>query len=173
MAFKQIGSLNPHGAPVLRRQIITNSVVSVVMDSVKLASGFVALGTTGALVFGHVVAHSTEFGGVGMETSGAAGAASGSYVGSFTAASDNQTVAKVKAECDVSKYTLYSAEEDAAIGTTTGSNLAGYTQDIVDEDTLDESTALTTTGQYMGWGVDPNNSAQAVVNIFESQVFGV
>lgn len=172
MAFKVIGSLNPHGAPVLRRAIIANSVTSVQMDSLKLSSGFAALGTTGALVFGHLVAHSTNEG-VGLNTTGAAGAAVGSYAGSFAAASDNQTVDKNKAECDISKYTLYSAEEDVAIGTTTGSNLAGYSQDIVDEDTLDESTALTTTGQYMGWGVDPKNSAQAVVNIYESVIFGV
>jgi hypothetical protein len=172
MAFTQVGSLNPHGAPVLRNSIITNSVVSTVLDSIKTASGFAALGTTGALVFGHLVSHVTNAG-VGMETSGATGSASGSYVGTFTAASNNQTVAKVKAKCDISKFSLYSAEVDAAIGTTTGSNLDGYNMDIVDEDTLDESTATTGTAQYHGWGVDPDNTAQAIVNIYESSVFGV
>lgn len=172
MAFKKVGSLTPHGAPVLRRQIIANTVTSVILDSVKLSSGFIALGTTGALVFGHIMSHSDKFQ-VGVSSTGAAGAVFGSYVGTFLTASDNQTVAKVTADCDVSKHTLYSAEEDAAIGTTTGSNLAGYSQDLADEDTLDESTAATTTGQYMGWGVDPNNTAQAIVNIYESQVFGV
>lgn len=172
MAFKTIGSLNPHGAPVKKRMILANSITSTVLDSTKMASGFNALGTAGALVFGHLLAHST-LEGMGLNTTGAAGAAMGSYVGTYATASDNQTVGKVKGECDVSKSTLYSAEESAAIGTTTGSNLAGYTQDLTDEDTLNEASALTTTGQYMGWGVDPNNSAQAVVNIFESQVFGV
>jgi hypothetical protein len=172
MAFKQIGTLNPHGSPVLRREILANSITVVVNDSVKFASGFVALGTTGALVLGHVVSIGTNKG-VGLNTTGAVGAEMGSFVDRFTTASDNQTVAKVRADVDISKFTLYSAEEDAAIGTTTGSNLAGYTQDLADEDTLDESTAVTTTGQYMGWGVDSSNSAQAVVNIYESQVFGV
>lgn len=172
MAFTQVGSLNPHGAPVLRNSIITNSVVSTVLDSIKTASGFAALGTTGALVFGHLVGHVTNDG-VGMETSGATGSQSGSYVGTFTAASDNQTVGKVKAKCDISKFSLYSAEVDATIGTTTGSNLDGYNMDLADEDTLDESTAATTTAQYHGWGVDPNNTAQAIVNIYESSVFGV
>ncbi len=172
MAFKRVGTLGTESAPILRRQIITNSLATTVLDSVKLTSGFIAAGTTGALVFGHIVSHSTLLG-VGMESTGVAGAASGSYVGTFTVTSTNQTVAKVKADCDISKETLYSAEEDVAIGTTTGSNLAGYTQDIVDTNTLDESSALTTTGQYMGWGVDPDNSAQAIVNIYESQVFGV
>ena len=172
MAFKVIGSLNPHGAPVLRRAIIKNSITTVQMDSMKVVSGFTELGTTGALVFGHLVAHSTNEG-VGLNTTGAAGAAVGSYAGSYASASDNQTVGKVKAECDISKMTLYSAEEDAAIGTTTGSNLIGYSQDLTDEDTLDESTAATTTGQYMGHGVDPTTAANAVVNIYESVIFGV
>lgn len=172
MAFKKIGSLNPEGAPILRKEIVTNSVVSTVLDSVKLASGFVALGTTGALVFGHVMAHINSRG-TGLDSTGVAGAEMGSYLGTFTAASDNQTVGKVSVQVDISKSSLYSAEEDAAIGTTTGSNLSGYNQDLADKDTLDESTAALTTAQYHGWGVDPENSAQAVVNIYESQVFGV
>jgi hypothetical protein len=44
--------------------------------------------------------------------------------------------------------------------------------DLADEDTLDESTAATTTAQYATHGVDPNDTAKAVVNIFESSVFG-
>lgn len=164
--------MNPHGAPVLRSNILANSITVTVNDSVKAASGFLALGTTGALVFGHVVAIATNKD-LGLNTTGVAGAEVGSFVGTFGTASDNQTVAMVRAKCDISKMSLYSAEEDAAIATTTGSNLLGYTQDLADEDTLDESTAATTTGQYMGWGVDPLNSAQAIVNIYESQVFGV
>lgn len=172
MAITPIGTLSPFGGPVLRSYILANSITVTESDSVKAASGFLALGTTGALVFGHATSIVTDKG-VGLLTTGAAGAAMGSFVGTYTTASDNQTVAKVRATCDVSKETLYSAEESAAIGTTTGSNLLGYTQDLSDEDTLSESSAATTTGQYMGWGVDPNNSAQAVVNIYESQVFGV
>ena len=115
MSFTPHGTLTPQGAPVLRRGIITNSVVTTVEDSVKNASGFVALGTTGALVFGHVKSISTSKE-VGVNTTGVAGAEIGSYVGTFTAAADNQTVAMVTADCDISKHTLYSAEEDVAIG---------------------------------------------------------
>lgn len=172
MSFKSKGSLNPHGAPILRREIITNSVVVKEMDSVRLASGFVALGTTGSLVFGHVTAISTNKG-VGLNTSGATGAQMGSYVDRFTAASNNQTVGKVKVEVDISKSTLYSVDPDAAIGTTTGSNLSGFKTDITNETTTDESTATASTAQYNIWGVDPENSANQIVNIFESQVFGV
>jgi hypothetical protein len=172
MAIKRYGTLSPYGAPVQLSNIVGNSITITVDDSVKMASGFIALGTGGALVWGHVMGIST-INGMGLNTTGIAGAEIGSFVNTFATASDNQTVAKVKAIVDVSKFTTYSAEENAAIGTTTGSNLAGYTQDLTDEDTLAESTALTTTGQYMGHGVDPTNSANAIVNIFESQVFGV
>ena len=172
MAFKQIGSLNPHGAPVMRSAIITDSVVSVLQDSIKLVSGFGSLGTGGVAVFGHVISHERADG-VGVETSGAAGSQSGSYIGTYTASATNETVEKVVAVCDISKSTLYSAELNAAIGTTTGSNLLGYNMDLTDEDTLDESSAITGTAQYFGWGVDSNNTAQAVVNIHESVVFGL
>lgn len=168
--FTVIGTLESHGAPVLRREVITNSVVSTVGDSVKVASGFIALGTAGAAVFGHLAAHA-DAEQVGLTTTGATGAELGSYVGTYTAASNNQTVAQITAVCDISKKTLYSAEVDATIGTTTGSNLSMYHLDLTDEDTLDESTAATTSAQYLTWGVDPENSAQAVVSIFESQVF--
>ena len=168
MAIKKIGTLDSHGAPVLLNRIITNSVVTTVGDSVKVASGFMALGTAGALVFGHVDGISADEG-LGKTDNGA----SGDFTGTFTAASDNQTVAKVRAIADVSKMSLYDAEVDAALGTTTGSDLAQYTMDLVDEDTLDESTAVATTGQYMSQGVNPLDTDQVIVNIFESQVFGV
>lgn len=172
MAFHKVGSLAPWGGPVLRHNVITNSVVSTLLDSVKLASGFVALGTAAALVYGHLTAHKSK-NDVGLITSGASGAQIGSYANTYTAASDNQTVGLVKAEVDISKFSLYSAEEDAAIGTTTGSNLPGYFTDLIDEDTLDESDAETGVAQYAIHGVDPNDSARAIVSIAESQVFGV
>ena len=168
--FRKYASTDPHGAPILRKSIITNSVVTTIMDSVSLASGFMALGTTGTTVFGHVVSIHTAKG-LSPITSGATGAAIGSYTGTFTATSTNSTVAKVYALCDVSQSSMYSAELDATIGTTTGSNLAGYRMDLDDEDTLDESTATTSTAQYAVVEVDRNDSTRPVVNIFESQVF--
>lgn len=178
MAFTPRGSLSTNAAPVLRYAIVANSVVVTEQASVKLASGFVALGTTGALVFGHIVGIVTKEG-VGLETDGTAGALIGSFQGTYTASSTNQTVAMVKVQVDISKFSLYSALENATIGTTTGSNLAGYNQDLSDSVTLSESSAAantsaaTTAGQYFGWGVDPLNSAQPIVQIYESQVFGV
>ena len=172
MAFKLVGSLDPHGGPLLRSEIITNSITIAEVDSVQVTSGFVALGTTGALVFGHV-AGLISYKGNGLISTGAAGAAFGTYVGTFLTASDNQTVAKVLAQVDISKETMYSADPDAAIGTTTGSNLLGYHTDILDEDQTDETSAVTGTAQYIIWGVDPVDSGNQLVTIYESQVFGV
>lgn len=172
MAFFIAGSLDPRGAPVLKKAILTNSVTSTLLDSVKLATGFVTAGTAAALVFGHVTGHATNFG-VGVQSTGAAGASVGSYASAFTTSSTNQTVAKVKAECDVSKHTLYSATLTAASGTTTGSNLMGYKINLSTAVTLDESSTLATTLQYSTWGVDQNVAANIIVNVYQSQVFGV
>jgi hypothetical protein len=172
MAFTNRGTLAPWGAPVLLSNIVANSITITINDSVKAASGFIALGTAGALVWGHVVGLGTEKG-LGLNTTGATGAEIGSFINTYTTASDNQTVGKIKALCDVSKFTQWSAELSAAIGTTTGSNLIGYRMDLTDEDTLDESTAATTSAQYATFGVDPQLSTQAIVNIYESQVFGL
>ena len=171
MAIIKNTALTPFGAPGLRHEILANSITVTVSDSVKFdTDGFVALGTAGAAVLGHVMNISTNLG-VGVNTTGVAGAELGSYVGTFLTASDNETVSKVRAEVDISQQTMYSAEVDATIGTTTGSDLAGYRMDLIDEDTLDESDAATTTAQYATWGLDPEDSTKAIVNIFESQVF--
>lgn len=172
MAFTPNGTLSPFGAPVLKSQILANSITVTTNDSVKAASGFVTLGTAGVLVLGHVQSIVTNKG-VGLNTTGVAGAEMGSFVNTYLTASNNQTVGFVRAMCDVSKETLYSAEVSAAIGTTTGSNLLGYFMDLTDEDTLNEGSAATTTCQYFNWGVDPLNTAQALVNVYESLVFGV
>lgn len=178
MAFQNAGTLSPYGAPVKLFRTLANSITVTINDSVKLASGFVALGTTGALVFGHVQGIGTSKG-MPMNSTGIAGADFGSFINAFLTASDNQTVAQFKAECDVSKFTLYSASLDAAPGTTTGSNLPGYNMDIADKTQLSESSAVanaspaTTAGQYAAHGLDPVNSARVLVNIYESQVFGI
>jgi hypothetical protein len=167
--FTTTGSLEAFGAPVLRRQIITDSVVSTVGDSVKIASGFIALATASDAVFGHINGHADDAQ-VGLSTTGVAGAEMGTYTNTYTASASNETGPKVTAVCDISKKTLYSADVDAALGTTTGSDLAGYRMDLVSENTLDESSAAVTSAQYNSWGPDANDSGNVIVNIFESQV---
>lgn len=166
--FLPAGSYSSNDAPVLLKAIVANSVALVVNDSVKASSGFVALGTAGALVLGHVDSIVTNLGVGYVAASGYDGSST-----SVTVASDNQTVGKISAHVNVSKFQIYSADPDAAIATTTGSNLLGYFTDIADEDETDESTAATTTCQYAIRGVDPEDSGNHLVNIYESQVFGV
>ena len=120
MAFTLQGSLSPFGGPLLRSQIVANSIALVEMDSVTVdvgggGAGFLLLGVPGRLVFGHVKAIVTD-NGVGLLTTGVAGAAIGTYAGAYTVASDNQTVALVRGQVDISKETLYSVDPDAAIG---------------------------------------------------------
>lgn len=169
--FTKIGSIGRAGGPLLVDRIITNSVTVAVGDSVKTASGFAALGTTGARVLGHVESV------VGAD--GLTPVKDGSYLGNlgntFAAASDNQTVAQVRVRVDVDMHSLYSADLDAAIGTTSaagGSGAAGKTFDIANEDTLDESTSAETKQQYYSHGTDRNDTTNVVVNILESEVFG-
>lgn len=166
--IQKIGSLGRSGGPLLVDRIITNSVTIAVGDSVKTASGFAALGTTGARVLGHVESL------IGKD--GLTPVKDGTYLGNigeaYTVESDNQTDKEIRARVDVDTASLYSAELDAAVGTTSGSNLAGKTFDLVDEDTLDESTVAETTAQYYSHGLDINETTRVVVNVLESEVFG-
>lgn len=172
MAFTKKGSLVPYGGPILRREILANSITVTVMDSVKIdTDGFVALGTAGESVFGHVMGIGTNKG-VGLNTTGVAGAEMGTYVGTFLTASDNETVANVRADVDLSQMTVYDSGTPAAgtFGTTTsGSEEMGGKFDLSDEDSIDETTFANTTAQYFSWGKNTGNSID--VNIFESQVF--
>lgn len=172
MAFRNKGSLNPHGAPVLRYATLANSITVTENDSMKIdADGFLALGTAGVAVFGHVVGL-TKKEGTGLVTDGSAGADVGSFQGTFATASDNETVDQVKGVCDISQFTLWSAELSGTIGTTTGSDQMGVHFDLTDEDTLDETSSTDSSAQYYSWGQDPEaGTGYAIVNIFESEVF--
>lgn len=172
MAFKLAGSLNPHGGPILRSIIVANSRQVSELDALEVTSGFATTGTAGTLLLGHAKAIVTN-GGVGVDNTGVAGSATGSFVGTYTFSSTNQTSEKVRVMVDVSKATLYSADPDATIGTTTGSNLLGYHTDLIDEDSTDEDTATTGTAQYAIHGTDPLDSGNQIVNIYESVIFGV
>ena len=172
MAFKLHGSLNPHGGPVLYRGIIANTVTITELDAVILdTDGFVALGTADVALLGHVIGLSDK-NGVGLSTTGVAGAAMGSFAGTFlTAAANETTGGQVRAEVDISQLTLYSAETAGALASTGGSDQAGVYFNLTDEDTIDETTVSDTACQYHSWGVDPLTTTRVVVNIFESSVF--
>ena len=169
--IRKVGSLGRFRGPVLVDRIVTNSVTVAISDAVSTTSCFAALGTAGNPVLGHVVAIQGK--------DGLSVVKDGTFLNNpgntHTVDSDNQTVDKTKVIVDISQDSLYTAELDAAAGTTTGSDLSGYNLDLADEDTLDESTAAQTTAQYYSHGLDVNygnGSTQVLVNILESEVFG-
>lgn len=167
--FTKVGTLTPYGAPVLRREVIANTTTLTVADMVSVSSGFIidSSGTTYP-IFGNLVAIET-FKGVGLPTTGAAGAAMGSFINAYTTSSTNQTAGLVSAIVDISKESLYTNATSAQVGTTTGSNLLGYYLNLVAGSavTIDETSATTTRGttQFFNWGLLPGSTTLIVVNL--------
>jgi hypothetical protein len=99
--------------------------------------------------------------------------AGGDFSGTYTTTDSTS----VYAEVDVSRESVYSVAADATLGTTTGSDMPGYTMDCVaGGTTLDESTAQTTAGTYMSLGPDPDPSApdnSVLVMLYESDLWNL
>ena len=84
--------------------------------------------------------------------------AGGDYTGTYTTTDSTS----VYADVDVSRESVYSVACSNTLGTTTGSDMPGYTMDCVaGGTTLDEATALATAGTYMSLGPDPDPAAPA------------
>ena len=169
MPFNVWGTLAPNegqqiigGDAAPYRTIIANSEVITIGDAVQWdANGFLVNDASVGAVAGIVV---------GVANSGVPVAPDSATTGTYTVASNNQTVAQIYAIIDISTDTLYSAPADAALGTTTGSNLPGYLMDLLASGSatqLDESTASATTGQFFSWGLDPRNTERVIVNLNE------
>lgn len=152
----------------LVKKIIANSQVLQVGEAVRIDDdGFIVTCPTGSTVYGVVQGIVGPKGEV-LRSNGAG--ADFDTNGSYTAASDNETVAQISVLIDTSKLAQYSAPMDATPGTTTGSNLPGYRMDHVSGGlTLDESTAVTSAAQWVSLGLDPEDSTRVLVQIFEHQ----
>jgi hypothetical protein len=152
MPFIYKKNLNPDGGRVLMAFTITDSQVLSEGEAVKLASGKVSTWGTGGAGLGIVVGF-VKADGSPVTDNGAGG----DYAGTYTAGSSNT----VKAVVDVSRDSIYSVPLDAAPGTTTGSNLAGYNADLTaGSQTIDESTAGTGTASFFLLGEDTSEGAQ-------------
>lgn len=166
--FVKKGSLGRFGGPLMVDRIITNSVTVAVGDAVKTTDGFAALVTTGDAILGIVesVIGDNRF----------AVSTGGDYLGNpgdtHAAASDNETVAKARVRVDIDQNSTYAATPDADLGTTTGSDLAGKTFNLADEESLDESTVAATMQQVYSHGPYVADTSKALINILESEVFG-
>ncbi len=161
--FKKNGNAN--GGRILVEQTIADSKTITLGDAVKLASGKIDLAGAGGAVYG-IVSGLRKADGSPLTENGAGG----DFNDTYTTGSSNTVVAVV----DISKDSLYSVVADDTLGTTTGSDLAGYNFDVVAaSDTLDESTAAATTAQFFSQGVDADGEAPSnsvLVTIHESQV---
>lgn len=147
---------------------IANSEVLRPGEAVRLASGNFVTCPAGSSVYGVVQSIVGKNGEV-LRNNGAG--ADFDPTGDYTAASDNATVGLVKAQVLVNKDAIYSVSEDDTLGTTTGSGLAGYYMDHTSGAlVLDESTAATSSAQWVSHGVDPEDSTRVLVSIYEHQL---
>lgn len=163
--FKYKKNANANGGRTLVAYTLTDSTEYTEGDAMKLASGKLDLVGANTPVFG-ILESFTKTNGDPVTDNGAGA----TFVGTYTTPSSNT----VKAIVDISIESIYSVICDATLGTTVGSDLAGYNMDVVAaSDRLDESTSLTTTNQFFSHGKDnevgaPTNSV--LVSIQESQV---
>lgn len=165
MPFIYKKNKNANGGRSLMEFTLKVSTTFTVGDALKLASGALELSAGSANVAGILVGF-VKADGSPLTDNGAGG----DFVGTYTTASSTT----VKGIIDVSTDSIYSVTADAALGTTTGSNLAGYNMDVVaGSDQLDESTSAATTAQFFSYGPDPDGTAadnSVLVSIQESQI---
>ena len=159
-----IYKMNLGGGRAILPFTITDSQTISVGEAVKLSSGKLVTWGAGEAGLGIVTAI-VKADGSPVTDNGAGG----DFVDTYTAGSSNTVMAMV----DVSADSVYSVTQDATLGTTTGSGLAGYNTDCLSgSQGLDESTTLATTASFCIVGVDSDPQAPAnsvLVKIQESQ----
>lgn len=165
--FKYKKGLRANSGRVILEFTLKDSATFTIGDALKLASGKLDLAGAGASVAGILMGFVKSDGQPLLENG-----ASGDFVNTYTSGASNT----VKGQIDISKESIYSVTADATLGTTTGSDLAGYYMDcLATSDQLDESTAAATAAQFISYGEDPDADApdnSVLVSIFESQFFG-
>ena len=108
--FKKVGSLDPHGGPILRTHLLGNSVQAVIGRAVECDEGSLQMATAGELLAGHLDGITNK---QGMTPT--ANGNSGDFTMFYLTTSTNGTVAQYKGVVDVSKFSLYSVDPDATI----------------------------------------------------------
>lgn len=176
MAFRYYDNLLSGSGPALVSEIINNSVAIEPGDAVRTYNaGYVALATEANAIKGIVHAVLDDLGrslAPERDTQAELGDATIAS-GVVTVGGDNTTDDAHRALIDISPFSRYSADVTGTIGTTNSSNLPGANIDADDENTIDETTAVrTASGQFYGWGTDPNDSGNIIVSIRESEIFG-
>ena len=170
MAFKFKKTLNPNGERMLQEYLVVTTITLSVGDCVELSGDAVTVTEdAGAGAALGIVDSLRKADGSPLTDNGAGG----DFTGTYTTTDSTSVVASI----DLSRTSVYSVAADNTLGTTTGSDMPGYTMDCVaGGETLDESTALTTTGTWMSLGEDPDPSAadnSVLVVLYESDIFNL
>jgi len=149
-------SLITKDSPVALSYIINNSETIQVGDAVALdTNGHITVGTAGEEVLG-IVAGVTDSNGISID-------ADSGTTDTYTVASDNETSAQKKAQITADKMSLYSNDADGDLATT---NLLQFF-DLIDENTIDQSSASDTSGQFQLISLNPDGDGDASKGLFK------
>ena len=164
------------GGRILRKVVLDASIDWQVGDVVSGGTGgegfngeVIVTDTASYHVVGVIQAIITDKG-VSPSDNGCGGA----FVDQYRTAANNETAAKVSALVDISPFSVYSADLDDTIGTTTGSNRAFYYFNLDSGSAnhqLDEASAKapsTGNGQFVSHGLDPQDTNNLLVSINRS-----
>lgn len=176
MALKYKFNTTGDGGRMLRKFVLDASIDWQVGDVVTGGTGgegfngeVIVLATSALNVVGVIEAIITNTG-VAPSNNGCGGA----FVDQYRTAANNETAAQVSALVDISPFSVYSADLDDTIGTTTGSNRAFYYFNIDSGSAnhqLDEASAKapsTGSGQFVSHGLDPEDTNNLFVSINRS-----
>lgn len=183
MALKYRSNLLGENGRILRKYVLNASTDFQVGDVVAAGTGAtdiagdgggeVITATTGIRVVGVIDAIVTK-GGVSPSSDGCGGA----FVDAYRTPANNETGLQISALVDISPFSVFSADLDDTIGTTTGSNLPFYYLDLdtaANNHQLGENTASapsTGNGQFVSHGLDPQDTNNILVSIRESAFIG-
>ena len=151
---------------------ITGSETITVGDAIMVTDGAAIVSGASSWIMGIVVGLTDEFG-IDMDNSKVT--KDGTYTAStktYAAASDNTTDKKFQVVVDIDPMSVYSAQPDAAIGTTNDSDKPGSFCDVIAaSDQPDEDNTDDTIGMLLIWGTDPENTAHGLYSIAEHQIW--
>ena len=181
MAFKYRYNLLGESGRVLRKFVLDAStdfqVGDVVMAGTGDTEGFqpgeAVTATSGLRVLGVIQAITTKQG-----VSPSSDGCSGAFIDAYRTPANNETGLQISALVDISPFSVYSADLDDTIGTTTGSNRAFYYFDLdtgVANHQLNEASAVapsTGSGQFVSHGLDPQDTNNVLVSIHETFLIG-
>lgn len=178
MAFKYRYNLIGESGRILKKVVLDASTDFQVGDVVAGGTGAVDAGDLGEVItadtshyhiIGVIQAIITK-NGVSPSSDGCSGA----FIDAYRTPANNETGLQISAIVDISPFSVYSADLDDTIGTTTGSNRAFYYFNLDSGNAnhqLDEASAKAPTtgnGQFVSHGIDPQDTNNVLVSLNRS-----